>query len=56
MKNMEKRTPHYELAEIQKTVADPAARPFTVTALHGGACPGFDGTRNAAGGARTLQA
>ena len=38
---MEKRKPHYKLAEIQKMVADPAARPFSVTALRGGVAPGL---------------
>ena len=33
---MEKRTPHYKLAEIKTVVADPASRPFTMTALRGG--------------------
>jgi motility quorum-sensing regulator/GCU-specific mRNA interferase toxin len=38
---MEKRTPHYRLAEVQKMVADPASQPFTVTALRGGLALGF---------------
>ncbi len=38
---MEKRKPHYKLAEIQKIVSDPAARPFTVTALRGGLALGL---------------
>lgn len=33
---MEKRTPHYSLAEIQAVVAVPTSRPFTITALRGG--------------------
>ena len=33
---MEKRTPHYSLADIQMVVADPTSRPFTITALRGG--------------------
>jgi motility quorum-sensing regulator / GCU-specific mRNA interferase toxin len=33
---MEKRTPHYKLTEIQAIVADPASRPFILTALRGG--------------------
>ena len=38
---MEKCKPHYKLAEIQKMVADPSARPFTVTALRGGLALGL---------------
>ena len=41
---MEKRKPHYKLAEIQKIVADPASRPFTVTALRGGLALGLTET------------
>lgn len=33
---MEKRTPHYNLPDIQAVVATPTSRPFTVTALRGG--------------------
>ncbi len=33
---MEKRTPHYKLARVQQTVADPTSQPFTITALRGG--------------------
>lgn len=33
---MEKRTPHYILADIQAVVAAPTSRPFTITALRGG--------------------
>ena len=33
---MEKRTPHYSLADIQAVVAAPTSRPFTLTALRGG--------------------
>ncbi len=33
---MEKRTPHYSLADIQTVVAAPTSRPFTATALRGG--------------------
>ena len=33
---MEKRTPHYKLADVKSVVADPSSRPFTVTALRGG--------------------
>ena len=33
---MEKRTPHHSLINVQAVVADPASRPFTVTALRGG--------------------
>jgi len=33
---MEKRSPHYHLEEVQRVVADPESRPFTVTALRGG--------------------
>lgn len=33
---MEKRTPHYNLADVKAIVASPASRPFTVTALRGG--------------------
>ena len=33
---MEKRKPHYLLADIQRVVADPANRVFTATALDGG--------------------
>jgi motility quorum-sensing regulator/GCU-specific mRNA interferase toxin len=33
---MEKRTPHYTLADIQAIVALPSSRPFTATALRGG--------------------
>lgn len=33
---MEKRTPHYNLSDIQAVVAIPTSRPFTVTALRGG--------------------
>ena len=38
---MEKRTAHYKLSEIQKMVADPTTRPFTVTALRGGLALGL---------------
>lgn len=38
---MEKRKPHYKLAEIQEMVADPGAVPFTVTALRGGLALGL---------------
>ena len=38
---MEKRTPHYRLAEVQAVVADPESRPFTVTALRGGLALGL---------------
>jgi motility quorum-sensing regulator / GCU-specific mRNA interferase toxin len=33
---MEKRKPHYKLSEVQSLVADPASKPFTVTALRNG--------------------
>lgn len=33
---MEKKTPHYNLADIKAIVASPASRPFTATALRGG--------------------
>ncbi|OGR01802.1 MAG: hypothetical protein A2505_11020 [Deltaproteobacteria bacterium RIFOXYD12_FULL_55_16] len=33
---MEKRTPHYRLADVQAVVASQASRPFTQTALRGG--------------------
>lgn len=33
---MEKRSPHYHLEDVQRVVADPGSRPFTVTALRGG--------------------
>lgn len=33
---MEKRTPHYNLADVQAVVADQTSRPFTATALRGG--------------------
>jgi len=38
---MEKRTPHYKLAQVQAVVADPASQPFTVTALRGGLAMGL---------------
>jgi len=38
---MEKRTPHYRLAEVQAMVADPGTQPFTVTALRGGLALGL---------------
>jgi motility quorum-sensing regulator/GCU-specific mRNA interferase toxin len=38
---LEKRTPHYRLAEVQAVVADPESRPFTVTALRGGLALGL---------------
>ena len=38
---MEKRTPHYQLAEVQAIVADPASQPFTATALRGGLALGL---------------
>lgn len=38
---MEKHVPHYKLPEIQAVVADPASRPFTVTALRGGLALGL---------------
>jgi motility quorum-sensing regulator/GCU-specific mRNA interferase toxin len=38
---MEKRTPHYRLAEVQAAVADPQSRPFTATALRGGLALGL---------------
>lgn len=41
---MEKRTPHYRLADIQRMVADPSSRPFTMTALRGGLALGLDET------------
>jgi motility quorum-sensing regulator / GCU-specific mRNA interferase toxin len=33
---MEKRSPHYRLIDVQKVIADPTSRPFTLTALRGG--------------------
>jgi motility quorum-sensing regulator/GCU-specific mRNA interferase toxin len=33
---MEKRVPHYNLPDVQTSIADQASRPFTVTALRGG--------------------
>ncbi len=33
---MEKRSPHYHVEEVQRVVADPESRPFTMTALRGG--------------------
>lgn len=39
---MEKRKPHYRLADIQATVADTAQRVFTATALDGGAAMGLE--------------
>jgi len=33
---MEKRSPHYNLADVQSVVADHQSRPFTATALRGG--------------------
>ena len=33
---MEKKTPHYNLLDIQTIVATPTSRPFTATALRGG--------------------
>lgn len=38
---MEKRTPHYNLAEVQTVVGDPQSRPFTATALRGGLALGL---------------
>ena len=38
---MEKRKPHYKLSEVQALVADPASRPFTVTALRNGLALGL---------------
>lgn len=38
---MEKRRPHYRLAEVQKVVADPGTQPFTATALRGGLALGL---------------
>jgi len=38
---VEKRKPHYKLAEVQAVLADPANRPFTVTALRGGLAMGL---------------
>jgi motility quorum-sensing regulator/GCU-specific mRNA interferase toxin len=38
---MEKRKPHYSLAATQEIVADPAAQPFTATALRGGLALGL---------------
>jgi motility quorum-sensing regulator/GCU-specific mRNA interferase toxin len=38
---MEKRSPHYHLEAIQRIVADPESRPFTVTALRGGLALGL---------------
>jgi motility quorum-sensing regulator / GCU-specific mRNA interferase toxin len=38
---MEKRRPHYRLANIQEVVADPATQPFTATALRGGLALGL---------------
>ena len=33
---MEKKTPHYNLVDVQAVVAIPISRPFTATALRGG--------------------
>lgn len=33
---MEKRTPHYSLADVLTVVTSPTSRPFTLTALRGG--------------------
>lgn len=41
---MEERTPHYSLRDVQKLVADPSSRPFTVTALRGGTALGLTET------------
>ena len=38
---MEKRRPHYRLAEVQEVVADPSSQPFTATALRGGLALGL---------------
>lgn len=38
---MEKRKPHYKLADVQAVVADPKSRPFTATALRGGLALGL---------------
>ncbi len=38
---MEKRRPHYRLAEVQEVVADPGTQPFTATALRGGLALGM---------------
>ena len=38
---MEKRRPHYRLADVQEVVADPASQPFTATALRGGLALGL---------------
>lgn len=39
---MEKRKPHYRLADIQTAVSDPTQRVFTETALDGGAAMGLE--------------
>jgi motility quorum-sensing regulator / GCU-specific mRNA interferase toxin len=39
---VEKRKPHYKLADIQSLVADSKSRPFTITALRGGLELGLD--------------
>lgn len=39
---MEKRKPHYRLADIQAMVADPTHRVFTETALDGGIAMGLE--------------
>ena len=38
---MEKRKPHYKLADVQALVADPTSQPFTVTALQNGLAMGM---------------
>ena len=38
---MEKRRPHYKLADVQQVVADLEARPFTATALREGLALGL---------------
>ncbi len=38
---MEKRKPHYKLAEVQALVADPTSQPFTMTALRNGLALGL---------------
>jgi motility quorum-sensing regulator/GCU-specific mRNA interferase toxin len=38
---MEKRKPHYELAEVKKVVSDPNSHPFTASARAGGVALGL---------------
>jgi motility quorum-sensing regulator / GCU-specific mRNA interferase toxin len=38
---MEKRKPHYDLAEVKAVVADPRSNPFTATARRGGSFLGL---------------